>query len=441
MRILGIETSCDETSIALIEFNNDTKDFSKATFKVLSHIVNSQIELHKQFGGVFPMMAKREHAKNILPIYESVSKSVESTPITLDESTKSNLSKLLEKEPELLALILEKPIPNPNIDLITVTEGPGLEPALWVGLNFAKALSLILNVPIMPANHMEGHIIGSLINSDNLNTSSNIDFGAIKDAAPVASPDLEIGFKNISFPALALLISGGHTEIVLINTIGEYKIIGATRDDSVGEAFDKVARLLDLPYPGGPEISRLAEYARNNLSNESFDSIKKTLELPRPMINSNDLDFSFSGIKTAVLYLVKNLKEKISATNQDLNKENPENSPGAEIKLDLETKALIALEFENAVTEVILSKISKAVDEYNINDLILGGGVAANIHIKKELLKYTELNGLNLHTPLKDVTGDNALMITLAGAIKYSINPETKSAAGLSARGNLSLES
>jgi N6-L-threonylcarbamoyladenine synthase len=403
MRVLGIETSCDETSISLIDFSGS--DSSNRSFKVLSHIIHSQIELHKQYGGVFPMMAKREHAKNLMPIYKSVSESIknirdggEIKSIKISPEIKTKLGGILEREPELLESIVADEIPNPGIDLITVTEGPGLEPALWVGINFARALSTALNVPVLPVNHMEGHIIGSFIGADKINVSENI------------------GIKNMDFPALALLISGGHTEIVTINKIGDYKIIGATRDDSIGEAFDKVARLLNLPYPGGPEISKLAEYARENkLASEN-------IVLPRPMINSNDLDFSFSGIKTAVLYLVKDLEKK-------------------SINLDEKIKAIIACEFENAVTEVVLAKIDKAVNETSVKDLIIGGGVSANIHIKKELSDYANKNGLNIHLPLRDVSGDNALMIAIAGAIKYSINPITKDATNLVARGNLSLES
>lgn len=357
MIILGIETSCDETSLCLLE-KKEFIDNGKKTIKyrVLAHSIHSQIELHKEYGGVYPALAKREHIKNLPILFEKII-----------SETKINYS---------------------NIDLIAVTEGPGLEPALWTGIVFAKELSIKHNIPIIPINHMEGHIVSTMLK----NTEASEQY---------------IELNNIEFPALGLLISGGHTEIIDINNIGEYSILGQTRDDAVGEAFDKVARMLSLPYPGGPQISKLAQYAREN-------NIRNNITLPRPMINSKDLDFSFAGLKTSVLYL---LKEKGSISEEE--------------KYDL------AREFENTVTEVIISKTKKALDQNNYSSIIVGGGVIANSFIRQEINKLSSEYGIPLFIPLPGVTGDNALMIALAGGFKCKDN--TNHIDTIKAKGNLKL--
>ncbi len=219
MITLGIETSCDETALCILEII-DSK------YRVLGNIVHSQIDLHREYGGVFPMLAKREHIKNLPILYEKI--------------------------------IKESGISENQIDRIAVTNGPGLEPALWTGILFAKELGKKLEIPVIPINHMEGHVVASLV------TDISKEFKELK--AP-------------EFPALCVLISGGHTEIVYIESFGKYKILGATVDDAIGEAFDKVARMLNLPYPGGPEISKLAEEAR-------IENVKNEIILPRPMIHS-----------------------------------------------------------------------------------------------------------------------------------------------------------
>jgi N6-L-threonylcarbamoyladenine synthase len=254
MKILAIETSCDDTGISILEVDN------KPNFKVLSNIVSSQIEIHKQYGGVFPAMAKREHQKNIIPVLtESLKESgLLNTSKPANKVKLKELEKILEHEPELFKKIVPffKKYQKPDIDFITVTNGPGLEPCLWVGVNLAKALSYFWNIPVVPVNHIESHIL--------VNTLQN---------------------KNIKFPAIALIVSGGHTQIILVKKIGDYKILGETRDDAAGECFDKAARILGLDYPGGPVISKLAETSEPG-----------RITLPRPMLNTKDYDFSFSGL-------------------------------------------------------------------------------------------------------------------------------------------------
>ena len=346
MIILGIETSCDETALCLLESKDNT-------YRVLENIVLSQIDIHKEYGGVVPILAKREHTKNLPIIYEE---------------------------------ILRKSGINENqINRIAVTNGPGLEPALWTGILFAKELGKRLSIPVIPINHMEGHIVASLLSQSNTHS----DFKEL---------------INIEFPSLALLISGGHTELVKINSFESYEILGSTVDDAVGEAFDKVARMLNLPYPGGPEISKLAELARNN-------NIESKFNLPRPMIHSKDYNFSFSGLKTSVLYTLREIKEINEEQKQDLSRE-----------------------FENAVTDVLIKKTQKAIEEIVPHSLIIGGGVIANKFIRKSFEKLAIDNNIPLYLPANGLSGDNALMIALAGAIKPSINYE-----GFKAEGNLSL--
>lgn len=393
MIILGIETSCDETALSIIEAEGSV---DSPIFKVLSSIVLSQAKLHEQYGGVFPNLARREHGINLIPLLKKVLEDAQMLKFkTINPKADSLQSKaILEKEPELLKQFLEL-IPilkKPQIDLIAVTQGPGLEPALWVGISFAKALSDFWSIPLMPVNHMEGHI------------ASILPIQHTNNLLQAKSQKL----KAISFPTLALLVSGGHTELVLIKKWGEYTKIAITRDDAIGEAFDKVARILGLPYPGGPEISRMAEEARSlKLKDKSFS-------LPRPMINSPELDFSFSGLKTAVLYMVK----KIPNLTNDI-------------------KQQIALEFEEAVTDVLLSKTKKALIKTGAKNLIIAGGVSANVHIKQMFAQFCADNTITLHTPPPSLTGDNALMIACAGYIQYKLKKEI--VLELKASGNLSL--
>jgi N6-L-threonylcarbamoyladenine synthase len=391
MKILAIETSCDETAVAIIEAMTVG---GNTTFTVLGNALLSQIEIHREFGGVYPMVAKREHAKNIVPILEAALTEAD----MLTESTQSmaadvheKITTLLEREPGLseqfLAMITEVAIPD--IDAIAVTAGPGLEPALWVGVNFAKALSLAWNKPLVPVNHMEGHIMTALM------------------AEPASEGVYEMPTPEL--PLVSLLISGGHTEIVLSKEWLAYKKIGETKDDAVGEAFDKVARMLGLQYPGGPEVSKLAEKARERGG-------ENPVVLPRPMIHEHNLDFSFSGLKTAVLYKVRG-KELTDTEKEDL-----------------------ARAFEEAAADVLYAKTARALEETNAASLALGGGVSANTHITRTFRERVTKNfpHVRLCIPSPALTGDNALMIAFAGYFyatkKQFADPET-----LRANGNLQL--
>jgi N6-L-threonylcarbamoyladenine synthase len=390
MNILAIETSCDETAISLFTANETDIGID---FNILSNITHSQVDMHIQYGGVFPQLAKREHQRNLVPIL------LKTLGMELKEgNTNSNpeINSILEREVELLEqfnrYILS--IPKPDIDIICVTSGPGLEPALWVGISFAKALGKLWNIPVVPVNHMEGHILSVLVPENN-------------------SGDFSVSTELFPFPALALLISGGHTEMVLVRDLGDYEIVGKTRDDAVGEAFDKTARILGLPYPGGPEVSKLA------LQHDK--SMNTSIELPRPMIHSKDYDFSFSGLKTAVLYTVRDIKLA-----------NSDNIPE-------HLKSEIAYEFQEAAAEVITKKTCNAIRDFGVQTLIVGGGVSANNRIK-ELLKEkaSEIIEPNqIHFPARELTGDNALMIGLAGYFKYKKNPDSNYQ-DFKAEGNLS---
>ena len=340
MIILGIETSCDDTGIALVQKN--TKGF-----KILSNVISSQIKIHAAYGGVVPNLAAREHLKNI----ESCLKQA------LKESN------------------------NPKIDLIAVTAGPGLIPSLLIGVNFAKALAYNWQKPIIGINHIEGHIYANWLNNSN---------------------------SNLNFPILALVVSGGHTQLVLIKNHGKYELLGETRDDAVGEAFDKVAKLLELGYPGGPIISQKAEKGNS----EKFN-------LPRPMINRQNFDFSFSGLKTAVLYEVK--------------KQNPEEINDGYIN-DM------AASFQQAAIDVLVYKTIKAAKEYKVKNVMLSGGVAANKELRNQLQESVkqELDNVNFQMPDIKLCTDNAAMI--AAVAFYKKKPASKqSCLHINANANLRL--
>ncbi|HEY4508363.1 MAG TPA: tRNA (adenosine(37)-N6)-threonylcarbamoyltransferase complex transferase subunit TsaD [Candidatus Paceibacterota bacterium] len=362
MIILGVETSCDETALSVIE-SVDGEEITVWADKTIS-----QAKLHAKHGGVFPNLAKREHLTN-LPLM---------LPSVLTEA----------------GLSAEKP----EIDAIAVTVGPGLEPCLWTGITFAETLAKKWGVHIIPVNHMEGHIFSALLRREN------------------EIQETRFKIQEIKFPALALLISGGHTELVLIRDWFKYEIIGQTRDDAVGEAFDKVARLLGLPYPGGPPLSALAAAARGARQSPTLESGKRSdLVLPRPMLHSGDFDFSFSGLKTAVLYLLKEI-----------------GTP------DEKTKAAIAREFEDAVTEVLIAKTKAALEQYGATTLLIGGGVIANTHIRRAFERFVAEMSVPLFIPERNLTTDNALMIAATGMVRLLKGGKPESGA-LKAQGNLRL--
>lgn len=345
MKILAIETSCDETAIAVLEAKPGAKS---PRFKILSNIVSSQVQLHAPYGGVVPSLAMREHYRNITTCFEQA------------------LNEAYGKKKK-------------EFDVVAVTMGPGLEPALWVGINFAKSIALAANKPIIGMNHLEGHLYANWLSNE---------------------------AKNIKFPALGLIVSGGHTELVLIKNHGNYKLIGATRDDAAGEAFDKVAKLLGLGYPGGPIISKIAEEFKSKSQNQSSKFPANTagkqvpsfkIELPRPMIHSKDYDFSFSGLKTAVLYLVKELNKKYSTE---------------------EITPPIAKEFQDSVVDVLIAKTLRAAKEYKVKTILMGGGVTANKELRARMAEAVkkELSNIPLFVPDLKFSIDNASMI---GAAAY----------------------
>jgi len=353
MKILGIETSCDETSIAVLEVvpssHKASKDKQKTKVKVLSNTISSQIKIHAKYGGVYPALAAREHAKNIDKVLK----------LTLKEAGLKSVE---------------------EVDLIAVTKGPGLAVALIVGITFAKTLAWKFKKPIAGVNHLEGHIYSNWL--------------------PERMKNQELRIKNkktlihnskfiIPFPVLNLIVSGGHTELVLMKDHGKYKIIGETLDDAAGEAFDKIARLLGLGYPGGPLISKEAEkfcksaiqptldprlLAREFSSGCMADLLQ--ISLPRPMINSKNFDFSFSGLKTAVLYLISRL---------NLEKPRPGLETGpSRCHLDYlpddldEIRPAVALEAQQAIVDVLISKTLRAAKQYKVKSVLLSGGVSAN---------------------------------------------------------------
>ena len=342
MLILGIETSCDETAVAVLDVT--PRQARGEDITVLSNVISSQVKLHAKYGGVVPNLAAREHVKNIGHVFKLALKEagiIQNFPASPSEAGRTKLK-----------------TQNLPIDLIAVTRGPGLAPALLVGLAFAKTLAWKYDKPIIGVNHLEGHIYSNWLN-----------------------PDFKS--KAVKFPVLNLIISGGHTELVLMTAHSKYKVIGETLDDAVGEAFDKVARLLGLGYPGGPLISKLAEKGNPD-----------RYPLPSPMIHSKNYNFSYSGLKTAVLYLIRDLNLK---------------------KLDNQTRADIAASFQKAAIDVLIKKTLRAAKEYGIDSVMLSGGVSANKLLRSEFKKMAEATSLKYSRPQIEYTGDNAAMIALAG--------------------------
>ena len=318
--ILAIETSCDETGIAIVV--GEGKENPSITIQ--AEELASQVAIHKEYGGVVPHLAAREHEKNL---------------------------------PILLERILVGSDPT-KMDLIAVTKGPGLSPALWRGINFARELSEKWKVPLLGIDHMEGHIAANFI-------------GEVSES---------------KFPILALTVSGGHTQLVLMRDWVDFDLLGETVDDAAGEAFDKVARMIGLPYPGGPEISRIAK-----------DGDKEAFSFPRPMEHSKDYNFSFSGLKTAVLYTIEKLPDLTEQTKKD-----------------------IAASFQQAVIDVLVKKTLLAAKEYGAETVLLAGGVAANEELRSQLGKAIAetLPTTTYHIPPIQLATDNAAMIGAAAYIR-----------------------
>lgn len=346
---MAIETSCDETAFALLEGRTSGAGFE---FSVKKAALLSQAALHAPYGGVYPNLAKREHEKN-LPV-------------------------------------LWKEFESEAFDAIAVTTGPGLEPALWQGIEFAKKIAAARGAPLFAVNHMEGHLVSSLVQDGRL--------------------------EGIGFPVLGLLISGGHTEFVLMREWFKYEILGETLDDAVGECFDKVARMLGLPYPGGPEISKHATAARER-------GLISAIKLPRPMLNSGTCDVSFSGLKTAALYALRDR--------------------GGIQKLSADEIAAFAAEFETAVGDVFVEKTRKALIESGAKTFVIGGGVAANRYLRERLqaLLLDEFPDVELRLPHLSITGDNAIMIAQAALVRLLSHSWETPPGDIRAVGNLSIAS
>ncbi len=312
--IMGIETSCDETAVAIIKNGRE----------IASNVVASQIESHKRFGGVVPEIASRHHVEQMTLVIEEA---LNQANVTLSD-----------------------------LDAIAVTEGPGLVGALLIGVNAAKALAFAHNIPLVPVHHIAGHIYANRL------------------------------VTELTFPLLSLVVSGGHTELVYMKEQGHFEVIGETRDDAAGEAYDKVARTLKLPYPGGPHIDRLAQAGND------------TLNLPRAWLEEGSYDFSFSGLKSAVINTVHNAEQRGETIA-------PED---------------LAASFQESVIEVLVKKTLKATAEYKVKQVLLAGGVAANKGLRKALEKaYADKTGIELVIPPLNLCTDNAAMIAAAGSIMF----------------------
>lgn len=342
MIILGIETSCDETAASVFEIKNGEP-------RILSNVVSSQIDIHKKYGGVVPEVAARKHAEVIFDVIKKA----------FSDANAVNCMRMPRRN--------EKNANNfSEIDLIAVTKGPGLITSLHVGVLAAQALAAFAEKPLVGVNHIEAHLL---------------------------SPFLS--YKNMELPAIGLIASGGHTELILMNAFGKYRIIGSTRDDAVGEAFDKVAKMLGLGYPGGPAISQLvAEWkSEKNSKFSARGGQNSEFSLPRPMMNSNDFDFSFAGLKTAVLYLIKEMSPR------ELKRMTP----------------AIAAEFQRAAIDVLVAKTKKAAKKYSVKSILVGGGVIANEELREALKKLDT----PVYLPEMRFAGDNAVMIAFAGWKKW----------------------
>jgi len=378
MKILAIETSCDDTCVALASQKGDN-------FLIEKEVISSQTKIHQKWGGVYPTAAKREHQKNIVPIIEKILKDEKEVKgFSFSEKKLAKIESLLAKDKLLKRRLLSflKNKKKVKIDLIAVTKGPGLEPCLWVGVNTAKSLSYFWNVPIVGVNHIEAHILINFLKDEKI--------------------------LNIEkyMPAVCLVVSGGHTQLVLMKDLFDYQIIGETRDDAAGEAFDKTARVLGLSYPGGPAIEKLiSEYRNIEMSKFRHFDISRCrdveIRLPRPMIHSKNFDFSFSGLKTAVLYFFKKQPKKIQKSDT--------------------FKVCLAKEIQNAIVEVLVKKTIRAAEEFKVKSIILGGGVSANSSLrsafKKEIIK--NFYQMNFLVPETKLSTDNATMTAFAGYLRF----------------------
>ncbi|AOW14311.1 tRNA N6-adenosine(37)-threonylcarbamoyltransferase complex transferase subunit TsaD [Hydrogenophaga crassostreae] len=345
MLILGFESSCDETGVALVDASGS------ATPRLLGHALHSQIEMHQAYGGVVPELASRDHIRRVLPLTDSV--------------------------------MQQAGLPLSAVDAIAYTRGPGLAGALLVGSGVACAMAMALGKPAMGVHHLEGHLLSPFLSAD--------------------PPE---------FPFVALLVSGGHTQLMRVDGVGRYQMLGETIDDAAGEAFDKSAKLLGLGYPGGPALSRLAQQG----SPTAF-------KFPRPLLHSGDLDFSFAGLKTAVLTQVKRLAN-----------ERPEGpaTPQLAAALGLAQKADVAASAQAAIVDVLVKKSMAAIASTGLTRLVVAGGVGANALLREQLNAECERRSLRVHYPELHLCTDNGAMIALAAGLRYQagLMPTTLSEPG-----------
>ena len=399
MNILGIETSCDDTGVAILKIQG--QHFPPQT-KIIANLISSQVAVHRPWGGVVPNLAKREHQKHLLPLLQKALQQFgqfQKRKIVLQEKERAILEPLFQRNPhwgeEVLAFLQISP--PPKIDYLAVTQGPGLAPALWTGIIFAQALSSVWKIPLIPVNHLEGHILSCWLPQSN------------------QTP------KIPNYPLVALVVSGGHTQLVLVKDFGHYQILGETRDDAAGECFDKTARVLKLGYPGGPPIAQAAKKWQNISKKEKakIPLAIREIKLPRPMIYAKNFDFSFSGLKTAVFYLNQKLSPKIKK------------SPFYPLKM--------ADEIQKAINDVLVKKTIKAAQFYQAKGVVLGGGVSANQQLKERLQKECQLQGLSFFKPSLAYAMDNAVMIAFAAYFHQKEALSSKQILQLQANANLSL--
>ena len=400
MIILGIETSCDETACAILK-NDDNR------ITILSNIVASSAQLQAKFGGVIPEQAAREQIKSIIPVIEeALTQTFPSVNLWIPDQVRDDKGRI------------------PPIDAIAVTYGPGLIGSLLVGVKTAKVLAKIWHKPLIPVNHLIGHFYANWISRNS--STRKLDYSRENEETRNEQP---------KFPCLGLLVSGGHTDLVLFTGHSKYKYLGGTRDDAAGECFDKCARLLGLPYPGGPKISKLASQG-NALR----------IKLPRPMINSDNFDFSFSGLKTAVANLMHTSPVILSAAKNLSRMRDPNTftafSAGklrdpSLIVQDDKILADLAAAIEQAIVDVLVAKTIKATQKYKVNQIMVAGGVAANQSLVSNLkFKISNLKlKAQLFVPPPHLCTDNAAMIAAAGFFQK----ETVDTLSLQADPNLSL--
>ena len=319
MNVLGFESSCDETGVALVSFEGAEVP------RLRAHALHTQARMHAAFGGVVPELASRDHIRRIVPLTEQVLEAAGAT--------------------------------RADIDVVAYTRGPGLAGALLVGAAFASALATALQRPALPVHHLEGHLLSPFLSGD-----------------------------PPSFPFLALLVSGGHTQLMRVDEVGRYQLLGETIDDAAGEAFDKSAKLLGLGYPGGPALARLAAFGD-----------PKAFELPRPLLHSGDLDFSFAGLKTAVMVQHRKLAPNVCE----------------------QSRADLAASTQAAIVDVLVAKSLKALTATGLQRLVVAGGVGANARLREQLNQRCAQRGVRVHYPELELCTDNGAMIALAAALRW----------------------